>query len=386
MRKKIPAYFLALCLVAGLLPIRALAAELSEAQRKALRDQGFSGAQIQKVKVIDKDAVLSADFDDLVVVAAPCIVTVQNAALKAGVAVVPGAAGARIVVAAGGSVKSVTALDQAEVVVERDAQAALVTLDAARCVLNVSGRAGDVRVNEAAEKSAIVVAADGSVSEIEMAAPASRLTVNGSLGTVDVAKTALNLELGGANAGASEVSGAFENVIEKRQAVLGADGRYALVDKADASEAGKNAAVILDGAFGETLKAESAGDVGGDGDEKRDPSLDTGEDGTEVKEDPDGGKGDPPPDAGEDGSEVKEDPGSGKGDPPPDAGGDGSEVEEDPGGGKGDPPPDAGEDGSGVKEDPSGGKEDPPTDTGEGGGSVFDPSGDLDDGGWNGAE
>lgn len=113
MRKRILSVLVALCVVIGLIPFYAFAAELTEAQAAELKDKGYSGEQIEEIKIsiadydcdeivpVFEDTAISADEARLVVVVAPkAVVTVESASVETGIVVAPGTEDAKIILAA----------------------------------------------------------------------------------------------------------------------------------------------------------------------------------------------------------------------------------------------------------------------------------------------
>ena len=142
MRKKILSVLLALCMVLTLLPVAAFAAKLTDAQVAELKAKGYTDAQIEEIQkqiadyesdeivLVFEDTVIDQAESRLVLVVGKCNVEV-SAALETGIVVAPGAADAKVALKAGADVNAVVVLDKAEVVVEKDAKAANVTLAAA---------------------------------------------------------------------------------------------------------------------------------------------------------------------------------------------------------------------------------------------------------------
>ncbi len=168
MRKKILSVLLALCMVLTLLPIAAYAAELTDAQKQALKDQGYTDEQIANVLVVDEDTVIDADEDRLVIVVGKCTVTVRGAALATGIVVAPGAGDASIVLEAQSNVNAIVVLDKAEVVVQQDAQAANVTVAAPEAAVTVQGTVQTLAVDKAAENAQVTVAETAKVDTVNI--------------------------------------------------------------------------------------------------------------------------------------------------------------------------------------------------------------------------
>lgn len=205
MRKKILSVLLALCMVLTLLPVAAFAAKLTDAQVADLKAKGYTDAQIEEIQkqiadyesdeivLVFEDTVIDQAESRLVLVVGKCNVEV-SAALETGIVVAPGAADAKVALKAGADVNAVVVLDKAEVVVEKDAKAANVTLAAAEAAATVEGSVDTVAVNEAAEKATVTVAEGAAVAAVEVAAPEAKADIAGTVSTVVVAETAKGAE------------------------------------------------------------------------------------------------------------------------------------------------------------------------------------------------
>ena len=205
MRKKILSVLLALCMVLSLLPVAAFAAKLTDAQVADLKAKGYTDAQIEEIQkqiadyesdeivLVFEDTVIDQAESRLVLVVGKCNVEV-SAALETGIVVAPGAADAKVALKAGADVNAVVVLDKAEVVVEKDAKAANVTLAAAEAAATVQGTVDTVAVNEAAEKATVTVAEGAAVAAVEVAAPEAKADIAGTVSTVVVAETAKGAE------------------------------------------------------------------------------------------------------------------------------------------------------------------------------------------------
>lgn len=179
MRKKILSVLLALCMVLSLLPVAAFAAKLTDAQVADLKAKGYTDAQIEEIQkqiadyesdeivLVFEDTVIDQAESRLVLVVGKCNVEV-SAALETGIVVAPGAADAKVALKAGADVNAVVVLDKAEVVVEKDAKAANVTLAAAEAAATVQGTVDTVAVNEAAEKATVTVAEGAKVDTVNI--------------------------------------------------------------------------------------------------------------------------------------------------------------------------------------------------------------------------
>lgn len=181
MRKKILSVLLALCMVLSLLPVAAFAAKLTDAQVAELKAKGYTDAQIEEIQkqiadyesdeivLVFEDTTITEAESRLVVVVAPqATVTVDGAKLDTGIVVAPGATDAKIALKAGADVNAVVVLDKAEVVVEKDAKAANVTLAAAEAAATVEGSVDTVAVNELAEKATVTVAETAKVDTVNI--------------------------------------------------------------------------------------------------------------------------------------------------------------------------------------------------------------------------
>lgn len=215
MRKKILSVLLALCMVLALLPVAAFAAKLTDDQVAELKAKGYTDAQIEEIQkqiatyesdevvlVFDNTTIDQAE-NRLVLVVGKCDVEV-NAALSTGIVVAPGAADAKVAIKAGADVNAVVVLDKAEVVVEKDAKAASVTVAAAEASVTVAGEVSSVAVTEAAEKASVTVAEGATVASVEVAAPEAKAEIAGTVESVTVAETAKGAE--------TTVSGTVTNV------------------------------------------------------------------------------------------------------------------------------------------------------------------------------
>lgn len=215
MRKRILTVLVALCMVIGLLPLAAFAATLTDAQVAELKAKGYTDEQIEEIQkqiatyesdevvLIFDNTVISEAENRLVLVVGKCDVEV-SAALATGIVVAPGAADAKVTLKAGADVNAVVALDKAEVVVEKDAKAASVTVAAAEASVTVAGEVSSVAVTEAAEKATVTVAEGATVASVEVAAPEAKAEIAGTVESVTVAETAKGAE--------TTVSGAVTNV------------------------------------------------------------------------------------------------------------------------------------------------------------------------------
>ena len=178
MRKKLLSLLTVLCLVLGMLPTTAFAAA-AEAYEKN-----------EVARVITTDTEIAEDIDGLVLVDAPCKVTVKDAKLSVGIVVSPDAAGAEVILTGTTEAAEVVVLSASSVKVEETATATSVTVDAAEATVEVAGTAAEVIVTENAEKTAVTVAETAKVETVSVAAPAAAVEVVGEVKTVAVAETA----------------------------------------------------------------------------------------------------------------------------------------------------------------------------------------------------
>jgi len=141
-------------------------------------------------RVITTDTEIAEDIDGLVLVDAPCKVTVKDAKLSVGIVVSPDAAGAEVILTGTTEAAEVVVLSASSVKVEETATATSVTVDAAEATVEVAGTAAEVIVTENAEKTAVTVAETAKVETVSVAAPAAAVEVVGEVKTVAVAETA----------------------------------------------------------------------------------------------------------------------------------------------------------------------------------------------------
>ena len=181
MRKKLLSLLTVLCLVLGMLPTTALAAatEAYENNEVAL--------------IITTDTEITEDVDGLVLVDAPCTVTVTDAKLSVGIVVSPDAAGAEVVLNGATEAAEVVVLAAASVKVEETANAGIVTVDAAEATVEIAGTAAEITVTENAEKTTVTVAETAKVTgDVTNAAPESVVSIKGEVsGNMTTAETAV---------------------------------------------------------------------------------------------------------------------------------------------------------------------------------------------------
>lgn len=207
MKKKLLSVLLALTMMLTVLPVSAMAAELTEDQKAALEAQGYSEEEIANAVYIDEDTELTEDVEGLIIIVAPVKVTVKGAKLATGLLVLPGAKGAAVVLGENADVNAVIVMDTAEVTVEEKAVAASVTVTAPEAKVAVAGEVKAVTVAETAAGASVAVAENATVSTLEVAAPDVKAEVAGTVESVTVAETATGAELAVAeNATVTEVT------------------------------------------------------------------------------------------------------------------------------------------------------------------------------------
>ena len=184
MRKKLLSLLTVLCLVLGMLPATALAAEYAD----LAKELGYSEEEV--AMYIDEDTELSEDVEGLIIVVAPVKVTVKGAKLATGLVVVPDAEGATVTLGENADVNAVIVMAKAEVTVEETAVAASVTVTAPEASVTVAGTVETVTLAEEAENAVVTVAETAKVETVEVAAPAAALEVVGEVKTVAVQETA----------------------------------------------------------------------------------------------------------------------------------------------------------------------------------------------------
>ena len=184
MRKKLLSLLTVLCLVLGMLPATALAAEYAD----LAKELGYSEEEV--AMYIDEDTELSEDVEGLIIVVAPVKVTVKGAKLATGLVVVPDAEGATVTLGENADVNAVIVMAKAEVTVEETAVAASVTVTAPEASVTVAGTVETVTLAEEAENAVVTVAETAKVETVEVAAPAAAVEVVGEVKTVAVQETA----------------------------------------------------------------------------------------------------------------------------------------------------------------------------------------------------
>ena len=184
MRKKLLSLLTVLCLVLGMLPATAMAAEFAD----LAAELGYEESEI--AQYVSEDTEITADADGLVLVVAPVSVTVKDAKLSTGLLVAPGAEGAKVILSEGADVNAVIVMAKADVTVEEKAVAASVTVTAPETTVAVAGEVKTVTVAEEAEKTAVTVAETAKVETVEVSAPAAAVEVVGEVASVSVTETA----------------------------------------------------------------------------------------------------------------------------------------------------------------------------------------------------
>lgn len=190
MKKKLLSVLLALTMMLTVLPVSAMAAELTEDQKSTLVAQGYSEEEIANAIFISEDTELTEDVEGLIIIVAPVKVTIKGAKLTTGLLIAPGAKGASVVLGESANVNAVIVMDTAEVTVEEKAVAASVTVTAPEAKVAVAGEVKTVTVAAEAEKAAVTVAETAKVDTVEVAAPAAAVEVAGAVASVAVAETA----------------------------------------------------------------------------------------------------------------------------------------------------------------------------------------------------
>lgn len=196
MKRKLLSVLLALTMMLTLLPVSALAVDLTEEQKTALEAQGYSAEQIaeleakEQIMVISEDTVLEEDYEGLVLVVGKCSVTVRSAKVGVGVVVLPGAQDAKVVLEGSAEVNAVVVLDKAEVVIEAEAQTTYVTVAAPEAAVTVSGAVEKLTVDEAAQAAQVTVAENATVAAVTVSAPEVKAEIAGTVSEVAVTETA----------------------------------------------------------------------------------------------------------------------------------------------------------------------------------------------------
>lgn len=186
MKKKLLSLLLSLAMVLTLLPVSAMAADLTDDQKDALTEallaQEYTEEEIaellaeDKVLVIDEDTELEEDFDGLILVVGGCTVTIKGAKIGAGVVILPGAEEAKVVLTEKTEVKAVVVLEKkAEVVVEAEAKVVSIVVGAPEAVVTVEGSAEELTVSEDAEGAEVTVS--GTVETLTVEAPKTTVAV-----------------------------------------------------------------------------------------------------------------------------------------------------------------------------------------------------------------
>ena len=189
MRKKLLSLLTVLCLVLGMLPATALAAEVAD----IAAELGYSEEEIAAARYIDEDTELDEDEDGLIIVVAPVKVTVKGATLATGILVAPGAKGAVITVIESANVNAIIVMDTVEVVVEETATVTYLTVAAPEANVTIAGEAQTVDVAEDAESAVVTVAETAKVTgSVTNAAPNSTVSIQGEVaGDVTTTETAV---------------------------------------------------------------------------------------------------------------------------------------------------------------------------------------------------
>lgn len=230
MKKKLLSVLLALTMMLTVLPVSAMAVDLTEEQKTALEAQGYTAEQIEELEaneqimVVSEDTVLEEDYDGLILVVGKCTVTVRGAKVGVGMIVLPGAQDAKVVLESSANVNAVVVLDKAEVVVEAEAQATYLTVAAPEAAVTVSGAVEKLTVDEAAEAAQVTVAETATVAAVTVSAPEVKAEIAGTVTEVAVTETAAGASVAVAETAAvstlavaapdvkAEVAGAVESV------------------------------------------------------------------------------------------------------------------------------------------------------------------------------
>lgn len=230
MKKKLLSVLLALTMMLTVLPVSAMAVDLTEEQKTALEAQGYTAEQIEELEaneqimVVSEDTVLEEDYDGLILVVGKCTVTVRGAKVGVGMIVLPGAQDAKVVLESSADVNAVVVLDKAEVVIEAEAQATYLTVAAPEAAVTVSGAVEKLTVDEAAEAAQVTVAETATVAAVTVSAPEVKAEIAGTVTEVAVTETAAGASVAVAETAAvstlavaapdvkAEVAGAVESV------------------------------------------------------------------------------------------------------------------------------------------------------------------------------
>lgn len=196
MKKKLLSVLLALTMMLTVLPVSAMAVDLTEDQKTALEAQGYTAEQLEELEaneqimVVSEDTVLEEDYDGLILVVGKCTVTVRGAKVGVGMIVLPGAQDAKVVLESSANVNAVVVLDKAEVVIEAEAQATYLTVAAPEAAVTVSGAVEKLTVDEAAEAAQVTVAETATVAAVTVSAPEVKAEIAGTVTEVAMTETA----------------------------------------------------------------------------------------------------------------------------------------------------------------------------------------------------
>ena len=197
MRKKLLSLLTVLCLVLGMLPATAMAVELTDEQKDALLEQGYTEEEIaeleaeDKVLVISEDTEIDEDYDGLILIVASCNVTIKGASIGVGVVILPGAADTTVTLTEAATVNAVVVLEEnAEVVTEADTTVTYLTVAAPNAVVTIAGSVERYTLTEDAAGTESTIS--GSVETMTTDAPDTTTTVaeEGTVGDVNVGETA----------------------------------------------------------------------------------------------------------------------------------------------------------------------------------------------------
>lgn len=276
MKKKLLSVLLALTMMLTVLPVSAMAVDLTEDQKTALEAQGYTAEQLEELEaneqimVVSEDTVLEEDYDGLILVVGKCTVTVRGAKVGVGMIVLPGAQDAKVVLESSANVNAVVVLDKAEVVVEAEAQATYLTVAAPEAAVTVSGAVEKLTVDEAAEAAQVTVAETATVAAVTVSAPEVKAEIAGTVTEVAVTETAAGASVAVAETAAvstlavaapdvkAEVAGTVESVTVAETA---AGAELAVAETATVTEVTDNTGALTvsgDGAANVTVTDTTA--------------------------------------------------------------------------------------------------------------------------------
>ena len=197
MKKKFLSVLLSLAMLLTLLPVSALAVDLTDEQKGALLEQGYTEEEIaeleaeDKVLVISEDTEIDEDYDGLILIVAGCTVTIKGASIGVGVVILPGAVDTTVVLTEEAVVNAVVVLEEnAEVVTEADTTVTYLTVAAPSAVVTIAGSVERYTLTEDAAGTESTIS--GSVETMTTDAPDTTTNVEegGSVDSVNVGETA----------------------------------------------------------------------------------------------------------------------------------------------------------------------------------------------------